>query len=116
MRAMKERPPTMPPTRWPTATFPPELALSSVADSAAEPGPVGDGVSVGTVGTTTISCSLLVEDGTTESVGKAISLSAESAAGGVVGIGTVEASDVVALDTIIGGFVRDSGSCSNACC
>lgn len=113
MRAMKERPPTMPPTRWPTATFPPELALSSVADSAAEPGPVGDGVSVGT---TAINCLLSVEDGVNEPVGKAISLSAESAAGGVVGIGTVEASDVVALDTIIGGFVRDSGSCCTACC
>lgn len=107
MRAMKERPPTMPPTRWPTATFPFEPPLSSVADSAAELGVVGEGVSVGTM---TIICSSSVEDGTTESVGKAISLSAESAAGGVVAIGVVETSDVVVSDTIIGGFVTDSGS------
>jgi hypothetical protein len=114
---MKERPPTMPPTRWPTATWPVWLELSRVADSAAEPGPVGMGVFVGTVGMTAISCSLLVEDGTTGSVGKAMSLSAESAAGGVVAIGTTAISDVVVVsDAIIGAFVTDSGLGCTACC
>ena len=109
---MKERPPTMPPTRWPTATFPPGFALCNVADSAAVVGRVNDGTSVGRKAT---SCALSVEDGIGELMDGTISLCANSPPTDVVGIAALGISDIVVSDTTIGRVVTESRFCCIDC-